>query len=134
MITLAKAKNAIEASENKAKELGITVTTVIVDHSGSLIALSRMDGALVISPQFAITKAFTASTLRMPTEAIAPYDVEGKPYYGINTLFGGQLTTISGGVPVTIDGKVVGAVGVGGSADTNNDTLCAKEAVSVLEG
>ena len=132
MITLEKAKKALEASERKAKELGIAVTTVIVDEHGSIIAVSRMDGAIPISPRFAYSKAFTSANLGMPSEGIGPYAIEGKPYFGINTLFGGELTTIAGGVPVKLGNKLVGAVGVGGSTDVNQDSQCAQEAAKIL--
>lgn len=131
MITLEKAKQALEASEKKAQELGIAVTTVVVDDHGTMIALSRMDGAFFISPKFARTKAFTAANLMMPTADIQPYAAQDKPYYGIN--MSGKLTTMAGGLPVKMHGKVVGGVGVGGSADTKQDALCAQEAVKILE-
>jgi uncharacterized protein GlcG (DUF336 family) len=133
MITLAKAKEAIEASEKKAEELGVKVTTAIVDDHGSLIALSKMDGALHISPRFASAKAFTSANLGAPTEGLAGYEVEGKPYFGLNTLFGGELTAIAGGVPVTMHDKVIGGVGVGGSMDVRQDAQCAQEAAKILE-
>ena len=133
MLTSEKIKKCIEASEAKAAELGIAVTTVIVDAGGSILAVSRMDNALVISPKFAFAKAYTAATLRMATDAIAPYAVEGKPYFGINTLFGGELTTMAGGLPIRISNHIVGGIGVGGSADTNQDLLCAQEALNVLQ-
>ena len=132
MITLDEAKKALEASEKKAKALGIAVTTVVVDEHGSIIAVSRMDGAIPISPRFAYCKAFTAANLGMPSEGLGPYASEGKPYFGVNTLFGGELTPMAGGLPVKINNKVVGGVGVGGSTDTHQDVLCAQEAVKVL--
>lgn len=133
MITLEKAKKALEASERKAEELKIEVSTVIVDGHGALVAMSRMDNALVISPDFAQAKAFTAATLKMPTSGLLAYEAENKPYFGLNTLFSGKLTGIAGGIPVQRQGGVIGAVGVGGSADPSQDALCAKEAVAILE-
>lgn len=131
MISLHKAKKALEASEAKAKELGITVTTVIVDGSGLIIASSRMDNALPVSPRFAFTKAFTAAVLRMPTNVLADFAIPGKPYFGITSIYGGEFTTIPGGIPIQMEKAVVGGVGVGGG-EPPQDVQCAEAALKVL--
>jgi uncharacterized protein GlcG (DUF336 family) len=134
MISLQKAKEALVASEKKAEELGISVSTVIVDSQGSIIAVSRMDKAIPISPRFALSKAYTSANLGFPTGDLAKYSSEGKPYFGLNTLFGGEFDLLAGGLPVKISDKLVGGVGVGGSPDTAQDAECAKAAAAVLEG
>lgn len=133
MITLDKAKKALESSEKKAIELGVAVSTVIVDEHGSIIAVSRMDSAIPISPKFAYTKAFTSASLGIENEKLEAYEEQGKPYFGLNAIFGGELTSIAGGVPVMMHGKLVGGIGVGGSMDVSQDALCAIEAKKILE-
>ncbi|MDO8564173.1 MAG: heme-binding protein [Nanoarchaeota archaeon] len=128
-----KTKEALEKAEAKAKELGQNVSIAIVDDYGDLVAFSRMEGAIKISPRFAITKAFTAGTLGMATADLGPYALEGKPYYGINTILSGELTTIAGGIPIKKGDKLVGGVGVGGSYDVKQDAEIAKIAVEILE-
>src|SRR4051812_4427494 len=116
-----KIQTAIAAGEEKAKALGTNVSIAIVDKHGILVAFTRMEHALTISPEFAITKAYTSGTLGMPTAGIAEYASEGKPYAGITSLFGGKLTTIAGGVPIKIGDELIGGVGVGGSYDVAQD-------------
>lgn len=128
----AKIKKAIEASEAKAKQLGIAVSTAIVDQYGDLVAFSRMEGAIKISPKFAIAKAYTAGTIGMATADMAGFAGEGKPYQGMTDLFGGELTVIAGGLPIKDGEKLVGGVGVGGSADVSQDVECAKAALAAL--
>ena len=92
-----------------------------------------MDNVLNIRPKFAHAKAFTSTNLGMATADLAPFATERKPYYGFNTLFGGELTDIAGGIPVKIQGKLIGGVGVGGSMDVTQDAQCAQEAAKILE-
>lgn len=132
MITTEKAMKAIEASEKKAKELGIAVTTVVVDEHGTLIAARKMDGALLISPKFALAKAYTSANIQMPTTNLNDPSCPGKPYYGVTSVFGGKLTVIGGGIPVKMGNKCVGAVGVGGSYKIDEDVACAQAAAKAI--
>ena len=128
-----KAQKAVEAALKHAEGLGIAVCVVVVDEHSTPIVLNRMESSFVISQDFAYAKAYTSATLGMPSGDIAGYATEGKPYYGITDAFGGKLMVIAGGMPVKKGGKVVGAVGVGGSQDVSQDAECAKAAVEVLE-
>lgn len=132
MITLNKAKKAVEAAVKKAEELGINVSVYVVDEHGTPVAMERMDGAFTVSPKFAMEKAYTSGTLRLPTSGMAPYAVEGKPYYGLTEMAGGRFTTITGGLPVMEGDKCVGGIGVGGSPDTKQDEECAKAALAAI--
>jgi len=132
MITLSKAKEALEQAEAKAKELGVAVSITIVDTSGTIIASHRMDGAIAISPEFSYIKAFTSASLGIPSIGLGDYAQPGKPYYGVNTVLGGKLTPIAGGEPIMMEGKLVGGVGVGGSMDVSQDDACAKAAAALF--
>jgi uncharacterized protein GlcG (DUF336 family) len=132
MMTLELAKKAIAVAEKKAEELGIKICITVVDDHGTIVAVSRMDGALVVSPKFSFIKAFTSATLGMPTGGMQPYAEPGKPYYGLESLSGGEFTTIAGGVPVKKGEKLIGAIGVGGSADVSQDAACAQAAAEAI--
>lgn len=131
MLTLEKANKAIQASEKQAKALGIAVTTVVVDGAGNMLAMGRMDGALVVSPKFAFAKAYTSATLGMPTGDIAGFVAPGKPYYGMSDL-DEKFTTMAGGVPVKEGNQLVGGIGVGGSYDTGQDVTCAQAGLKAI--
>lgn len=125
-----KVQKVIESAQSKAKTLGANISIAIVDEYGDLVAFSRMEGAIKISPKFAITKAYTAGTIGLPTADIAKYAGEGQPYFGFSSLSGGELTTISGGLPIKEGDKLIGGIGVGGSYDVTQDVECAQAALA----
>ena len=118
-LNLAGAEAILTAAKAKAAEMKLTVNIAVVDDGGHLLAFARMDGARPASGYTAMTKAVTAATFRQETGPLPP---KGEPDVLLNLSLqaaaaagGGKLTTLKGGVPVVIDGQVVGAVGVGGA-------------------
>jgi uncharacterized protein GlcG (DUF336 family) len=108
------ARAMIEAAERKAAEMGHPFVIAIVDESGVLKALSRMDGAALISVQIAQDKAYTAAGFGMPTDAWHEF-VKNDPPLAMGAAPGiDRLIVFGGGYPITVGDAVVGAIGVSG--------------------
>jgi len=133
MLNLEKALQMAKAAQAEAAKLKQAVSVVVVDAGGNTVLVSRMDGALVVSPKFAYAKAYTSGTLGMPTGDMAPYAVPGKPYFGINNL-DERFTVMAGGLPIKEGNQLVGGIGVGGSYDTAQDVTCVQAGLAVLQG
>jgi len=85
----------------------------IVDSTLYLLHFTRMPGAKLTSIQISIDKAFTAAGHRAPTSNYQGKNfLPGGPAYGIHNSNGGRFMLIGGGIPITIDGQIVGAIGV----------------------
>lgn len=117
-LNLAGAETIVAEAKKKAGEMKLRVNIAVVDEGGHLLAFARMDGARPASGYTALTKAVTAATFRQETGPLPP---RGEPDVLLSLSLqnaaaasGGKLTTLKGGVPVVVDGQVIGAVGVGG--------------------
>ncbi len=107
----------------------------VVDDGGHLLAFARMDGARPASGATALTKAVSAATFRQETGTLPP---KGEPdvllSLSIQTASGGKITTLKGGVPIVIDGQVVGAIGVGGGTGEQDAEIAKAGIQALLDG
>lgn len=130
-LTLEDAKLMVSAAEAEAASLGIPYCVAVVDAGGHLVAFLRQDGALIGSVDLAIDKAATARIFDKTTSTLATLARSGEPLYGIQQTNAGKVVIFGGGVPVVLDGAVVGAVGA--SAGTvEQDIAVAEAAVAAL--
>jgi glc operon protein GlcG len=134
-LNLAGAETIIAAAKKKAEAMRLRVNIAVVDDGGHLLAFARMDGPRPASGYTALTKAVTAATFRRET---GPLPAKGESDVLLNLSLqnaaaasGGKLTTLKDGVPVVIDGQVVGAVGVGGGSG-EQDAQVAKAGIQKL--
>jgi uncharacterized protein GlcG (DUF336 family) len=111
-IDLHTAEQVIDAACGRATEMGVPQNIAVVDNAGHLVAFRRMDGAKFFSIEIALAKAYTAAGARKATAEIGPATQPGEGGFGAQNLHGGRFTTLPGGVPLTIGGAVIGAVGV----------------------
>jgi uncharacterized protein GlcG (DUF336 family) len=130
-ITLDQAWQVIDAANEAAVAQGTAMNIAVVDVGGNLKAFLRMDGAWLGSIDIAITKARTARLFDMESGAIGELSQPGGPLYNIEHSNGG-LITFPGGIPLTLDSVVVGAIGVSGST-VENDRAVAQAGVGALE-
>jgi len=111
-LDISDAHRLIAGARAKAQEIGVPMCIAVTDESGNLIAFERMDGGKMTSIQLAIDKSFTATGIQKGTDALGEVNQPGMPAHGISSALGGRMVAVAGGLPVTLDGTVVGGIGV----------------------
>lgn len=131
-ITLEQAQAVVQAGLAESASRGLAMNVAVVDAGGNLKAFARMDGAWLGSIDIAIRKARTSRYFDMPTGALGELSQPGGPLFNIEVSNGG-LITFPGGLPLEVDGQVVGAVGVSGST-VDDDHAVATAAAAAIHG
>ncbi len=111
-INLAQAQKAMVAAEAEAKKNNWNVAIVVVDSGSHMVMMQRLDGTQLASIDIARGKATTANSYRRPSKALEDAVAGGGA--GMRTLAIPGVMPLEGGVPIVMDGKIIGAVGVSG--------------------
>jgi len=132
-LTLEGARAVLAAAEHRAHELSCPMNIAVMDEGGHLMAFSRMDGAKPSSIEIAIVKARAAAVRRSPTGPSMSGDTPNLVIaLGLVAASPAQQTPIRGGIPLVVDGQVVGSVGA--SAGTEDQDLdVARAGAAALE-
>src|SRR5262252_2300574 len=111
-----KAIQMVRSAHTQAVQLDIAVTAVVVDESGRMIALGRMDKARPITVEIALNKAYTAASFQQPTKDLA--NVAGQTWFqSLVVSSNGRIMPGGGAVPIVEGGSVVGAIAGGGGTE-----------------
>jgi len=129
VLTLEGAKKVAAAAAADARAHGEGSAIAVVDDGGNLMYLERLDGAFAAGARISIGKARTAALFKKPTAAFEDIIKNGRTAMVALEDF----TPLQGGVPLEVDGKVVGAVGVSGAASQQRDEAVAKAGAAALE-
>jgi uncharacterized protein GlcG (DUF336 family) len=127
-IGLDLALELIAAARKKAEEIAVPMVMAVVDSGGNLTAMQRMDGALLVSIDIAVNKAYSALAIKIPTHELAELAQPGRPLFGIHNADGGRIVIFGGGMPLKKGDEVLGGVGVSGGS-VEEDILCAQAAL-----
>ncbi len=127
-LTLDGAQKAIGAAVAQAHKNHAGGVIAVVDDGGNLMALERVDGTFAAGANISIGKARTAALFQKPTRVFE--EIIGKGRTAMVAL--NDFTPLQGGVPITIDGQIVGAVGVSGAASAQQDEELAMTAAAAV--
>jgi glc operon protein GlcG len=127
-LTVLAARKIIRGATAKAEEIGVPECIAVVDDGGHLLAFMRMDGAFALSTDTAIAKAVTAAIYRAPTG-----EMPDGPDIRLAVATQGKRINLPGGLPIIVDGKCVGGVGIG-SGTGAEDRICANAGLAMLDG
>ena len=116
----------IRAGIETALKIGVPENIVVVDEGCNLLAMVRMDGARVLSFESGFNKAKTAASTGNPTGG-----AEVQQGTNLALATGGKVTNLKGGLPIRIDGHLVGGIGVG-SGTGDQDVEVAEGALAAL--
>jgi glc operon protein GlcG len=128
-LTLDGAKRIAAAAEQKAKAEGARVVIAVVDEGGSLLLLERLDDTQVASVNVGIDKARTAAIYRRPSKVFEDQVKNGR----VSALALHGAVALQGGIPIVVDGKVIGAIGVSGETPGQDEEI-AHAGASVAAG
>ncbi len=123
IISLNDAKRIITAAEKKAVDIGQPMNIAVVDSGGNLIAHERMDGAWIGSIDISINKAFTSRAFDIATKDLAKESQPGGQFFGIHESNEGRIMIFAGGIPLKLNGQVVGAIGVSGGSGQQDQSV-----------
>lgn len=130
-ITSKQVQAGIEAGLKKAAEIKSPSSIAIVDGGRNLAGFVRMEAALLASIEISQAKAYTSRSLNMKTGDIMPLVQPGGPLYGMEHSHRLPLVVFGGGVPITVNGEVVGAVGVAGGMPNDDEAIATAAAEAI---
>ncbi len=129
-ISLENAKKAAAPALAEARKNNWTMVVAIVDAAGDLVYYEKMDNTQLGSSQVAIGKARSAVRFKRPTKVFQDAVAGGGA--GVRMLGLEGAVPLEGGIPIVMDGKIVGAIGVSGDS-SDRDGICAKAGADALK-
>jgi len=129
VLNQAGAQTVLKAAHESAQQRNAPSAIAVVDAAGDLLAFQRMDGVRPASADLAIAKARTAARLQRPTA-----EIEDNINQGRTAFVTADIMALRGGIPIRVNGEVVGAIGVAGlSKETDTDIANAAAAALISQ-
>jgi glc operon protein GlcG len=129
-ITLDAAQKAAAAASAEARKNNWNMAIAVVDPAGTLVYYEKMDNTQLGSAKIAIDKARSAALFKRPTKVLQDRLTSGSAGLPVLALEG--AVPVEGGIPLILDGRIIGAIGVSGDS-SDHDAKCAQAGVDTLK-
>jgi uncharacterized protein GlcG (DUF336 family) len=129
-LSLDLALSLLARVREEADARDLSLAAAVVDDSGQVLASQRMDGAALGAMQLAVGKAFTAVSWATPSGEFGPSTQPGGDDWGWNST-DARIVVYAGGIPLLVDGELVGAIGASGGT-ASEDEECVVAAAGAL--
>ena len=130
-INLETAKKLTEKIEEEARRRGKQAVIAVCGPEGNPISVHVMDGAFLVSFDVAMKKAYTSVAVKMSTKELSVLAQPGGTFYGVDKMDGGKIVIFGGGIPLKVDGRIIGGLGISGGTGEEDHSL-AEYGLSVL--
>jgi uncharacterized protein GlcG (DUF336 family) len=124
-VSLAEAKQIVDAARDSALKLNKPLTIAVVDTGGFIVALERMDGARPLQPDIATAKAYTAAIMQRPGNMLKDWE-KSQPGFFAQVARMGQhpIVATEGSIPIKRQGELIGGLGVAGGTGPEDHQVC----------
>jgi uncharacterized protein GlcG (DUF336 family)/NAD-dependent dihydropyrimidine dehydrogenase PreA subunit len=131
-VSMETAFEMAHAAEGYAREVGAAIAVAVVDEAGSPIVVTQMPGAKPWAAELALHKAYSSAAYWLPTQELRG-ETRRPSFRSMVINRRGRITAGGGGMPIAHEVSVRGAIGVAGGRDDEQDALCCRAGLSVLE-
>lgn len=113
----------VNRAREKAQELTVPVVITLVDAAAQVIMTYRMEDALLVSYDMAYRKAYTAVGMKMQSKDLATLTKPDQWLFQLETMTEGKVVSLSGGIPIFSEGRIIGAIGISGGNAVEDQTI-----------
>ena len=124
-MSLSIAKRLTEKVELEAKRIGLNVVIAVSNSAARPVLVECMDNSYIASYDIAFNKAYTAVALKMSTIDLKALSQPNQSLYGIQFTNDGKIVIFGGGIPLKVNGKIVGGLGISGGSEEQDTYLAA---------
>ncbi|WP_106397047.1 GlcG/HbpS family heme-binding protein [Actinocorallia populi] len=131
-LTLAEAEDIIDAALRSGRSVGKAFSIAVVDAGGFLLSVKRVDGARPLTPNIAISKAYTSAVMERPSNMLKGWANSNPGFFAQLSTMGSQpIVATDGGVTIKRGGEILGGLGVSGGTPEEDQKAC-EEALGSL--